>query len=111
MKSYTLLVLVGALMAFQNVQAQDFSASNSRRPTLNARQERPTDFSVKTVPKGALHKIDKHGLIMLSPTAPLKYGFGQDVLTENITKHNPPTGDEQDKKKEFGGIALIGFEF
>lgn len=118
----TLMIALGALML--PALAQDFSTSrdggrgndfiqdafpDGQQPlSNNAVPIKPFDPK----PTGALNGLYRNGLIMLSPLAPTRYGYGTQYLSK-YPAQNPyfALTSGTSTNPEFGGIELLGWDF
>ena len=124
MKSLALSLVFTAALALPAV-AQDYSAKQSGtsrgqdfiKQAFPEGQPKGSDVSVPLkpfdpVPTGALEGIYRNGLIMISPLAPARYGYGTQYLSKypaDSKYFSLTTGANTDPP--YGGIELIGWDF
>lgn len=59
---------------------------------------------------GVIYMMSEHGLQVINPAAPASLGKGEKTLTQNIAREGR-LGDENEDRKPFGGIVLVGLSF
>jgi hypothetical protein len=110
----TCLVFVAAA-GMQPLAAQDsgngFSATQPGAQPGNV-LNKPDPNAPYPKPKGTgvIYMMSEHGLQVINPAAPAHLGKGEKTLTQNIAREGRQ-GDENEDRKPFGGIVLVGLSF
>jgi hypothetical protein len=102
------------LMTSLDASAQGFSSRRDRRERRPAMQRGTPSTPIGRFagqPAGAIPEMAKHGLIVLTPGAPLRLGSGARMVTTNPFPGNLAQDQANERNRPYGGIKLIGFEF
>jgi hypothetical protein len=96
--------------------AQSFSASpnfNQKKQGTVAPAEKAPEklapFSPR--PTGVIYEMSEKGLVMIYPGAPASLGYGEKFLTATPFTGSQVTDNANERRRDFGGIQLIGFEY
>jgi hypothetical protein len=113
----TLLLTLGLIVGLSSgVRAQNFSASQNfnqkKQGTVAPAEKAPEKLKpFAPRPSGVIYEMSEKGLVMIYPGAPASLGYGEKFLTANPFTGSQATDNANERRRDFGGLQLIGFEY